>query len=162
MAMANPQPTPFVRFSKELFEAFYLNPPGTVAAGALCSLGPALDLGRLREGRDAPEVVRAIADEINMDKSTVHRELPKASFARAASRSGRRGLRHPEGLRPLAQGRRRKPRESSKMTGADRGSGSTSQGAVPTVGTKPVPTVGTNRPTGGDNAVPTVWDAYKE
>lgn len=30
--MANPQPTPFVRFSKELFEAFYQNPPATVAA----------------------------------------------------------------------------------------------------------------------------------
>lgn len=30
--MASPQPTPFVRFSKELFEAFYQNPPATVAA----------------------------------------------------------------------------------------------------------------------------------
>ena len=30
--MASPQPTPFVRFSKELYEAFYLNPPATVAA----------------------------------------------------------------------------------------------------------------------------------
>jgi hypothetical protein len=30
--MANPQPTPFVRFSKELFEAFYMNPPENVAA----------------------------------------------------------------------------------------------------------------------------------
>lgn len=30
--MASPQPTPFVRFSKELFEAFYMNPPDNLAA----------------------------------------------------------------------------------------------------------------------------------
>lgn len=73
--MANPQPKPFVQFSKELFDAFYQNPPETVAACVLwlwvlrSSYG---DFGKM----EAPDFsIIKIAHEVGLGKTTVHRTL---------------------------------------------------------------------------------------
>ncbi len=73
--MASPQPTPFVRFSKELFEAFYMNPPATIAS---CRLWLWVlrwtwaDFGKL----ETKERSRSqIAIEVGMSKAQVIKEL---------------------------------------------------------------------------------------
>lgn len=73
--MASPQPTPFVRFSKELFEAFYQNPPVTVAS---CRLW----LWVLRWtwadfGKDETEgkTLSEIAHEVGVSRASACREL---------------------------------------------------------------------------------------
>lgn len=73
--MANPQPTPFVRFSKELYEAFYTNPPSTVAG---CRLWLWVlrwtwaDFGKLETKERS---LGQIAAEVKMSRSSVCREL---------------------------------------------------------------------------------------
>lgn len=73
--MANPQPTPFIRFSKELFEAFYRNPPDTVGACRLWLWVMRHTYGNFGKAETAPLSVSEIAEEVGLSKTTTHREL---------------------------------------------------------------------------------------
>lgn len=73
--MARPQPTPFVRFSKELFEAFYQNAPDTVAACRLWLWVMRYTYGNFGKEETPVKSLGEIADEVSMSKPTVCREL---------------------------------------------------------------------------------------
>ncbi len=73
--MANPQPTPFVRFSKELFEAFYRNPPATVAACRLWLWVLRWTWADFSKQETDDKTLREISDEVSMSRGSVCREL---------------------------------------------------------------------------------------
>lgn len=156
--MANPQPTPFVRFSKELFEAFYQNTPENAAACALWLWVMRWTWADFGKEETPPKSLRAIAEEVGLDKSTVHRELESLVRGRRLVRGPKGGYAIQKDYDLWRKDGWRKPRGSQK--GAQMSLG-LSLPAVPTVGTNAVPTVGTNRPQGGDNAVPTVGTSIR-
>ncbi len=73
--MANPQPTPFVRFSKELFEAFYQNPPDTVAACSLWLWVLRWTWADFGKEETAPRSFAQIAEETGLSRMGACREL---------------------------------------------------------------------------------------
>lgn len=73
--MANPQPVPFVRFSKELFEAFYLNPPETVAACTLWLWVLRWTWADFAKEETPQRSVRQLAEELGISKTNVGRTL---------------------------------------------------------------------------------------
>lgn len=73
--MANPQPTPFVRFSKELFEAFYLNPPATVAGCRLWLWVLRWTWADFGKDETKERSLGQIAEEVGMSKASACREL---------------------------------------------------------------------------------------
>jgi hypothetical protein len=155
--MANPQPTPFVRFSKELFEAFYEDPPETVAA---CSLflwvlrWTWADFGK----EETPmKSYSEIADEVNLSKSTVHRELPSLVRQRRL-KIGENGGYAIQKDYDLWRKDARKPKREFKLQmtlGIDLPLvGLEGKEPSHSAGRQPSHSAGRNRPTVGDNAVP--------
>lgn len=156
--MANPQPTPFVRFSKELFEAFYMNTPENSAACALWLWVMRWTWADFGKEETPTKSLRAIAEEVGLDKSTVHRELESLVRGRRLVRGPKGGFAIQKDYDLWRKDGWRKPRGSQKGAQISLGLDLPS---VPRVGTTAVPTVGTNRPQGGDNAVPTVGTSIR-
>ncbi len=73
--MANPQPTPFVRFSKELYEAFYMNPPSTIAACRLWLWVLRWTWADFGKDETKERSRSQIAIEVGMSKAQVIKEL---------------------------------------------------------------------------------------
>lgn len=73
--MASPQPTPFVRFSKELFEAFYQNPPATVAACKLWLWVLRWTWADFGKDETPEKTLREISQEVSISRASACREL---------------------------------------------------------------------------------------
>lgn len=73
--MANPQPTPFVRFSKELFEAFYQNPPDNLASSRLWLWVIRWTWADFGKDETPFKTLGQIGDEVQMSKPQVCKEL---------------------------------------------------------------------------------------
>lgn len=73
--MASPQPTPFVRFSKELLEAFYQNPPETVAGCRLWLWVLRHTWGNFGRDETPAQTIGAVAAAVGVGKTTACRTL---------------------------------------------------------------------------------------
>lgn len=73
--MASPQPTPFVRFSKELFEAFYQNPPDNLASTRLWLWVMRWTWADYGKEETPVKTLGQIGEEVGMTKPNVCREL---------------------------------------------------------------------------------------
>jgi hypothetical protein len=73
--MASPQPTPFVRFSKELFEAFYQDPPDTVMGCRVWLWVMHHTYGNFGKDETPEKPLREIVKEIGGSKTAIHRAI---------------------------------------------------------------------------------------
>ncbi len=153
--MASPQPTPFVRFSKELFEVFYKDPPDTVAA---CRVWLwvfrwtwANHGAEEIEGRS----VRDIAEEIQLCRSATHRAIQSLLRCRRL-KLGRHGGLAIQKDYDLWKHEASEPARSGQMRlniCVPKG-GTKSAGECPAPGDRGVPHRGQIRPAPGDSTVP--------
>ena len=73
--MASPQPTPFVRFSKELFEEFYRNPPDNLAATQLWLWVMRWTWADFDKAETKERTLGQIAEEVGISKPQVCKGL---------------------------------------------------------------------------------------
>lgn len=75
--MANPQPTPFVRFSKELFEAFYQDPPETLAGTRLWLWVFRWTWADFGKDETPQKTIGEIGEEVGMSRAQACKELQR-------------------------------------------------------------------------------------
>lgn len=159
--MASPQPTPFVRFSKELYEAFYMNPPSTVAGCRLWMWVLRWTWADFDKAETKERSMSEIAREVGLSKTGTYRELQSLVRCRRlkVGQNGGYSIQKDYDLWRADPQKRtdnitNRLRQQALFTPVDN-LGITSE-IVPNVGTMPYPRWERNRSHVGNNAVPTL------